>query len=154
MRNAELGRKGASVMRSVECGLRNKKRAICNAECGMRNAELGRAVTSTPHCALRTPHFSLGLFSATMLVVGNTIGVGIFTTSGVVAEQLPSPGLMLMVWTLGGVLALAGALAWAELGAAFPLAGGAYIYLREAFGPFWGFLSGWAAFIAGSPGSF
>src|SRR5437879_12773791 len=91
----------------------------------MRKAELGRkGAISTPHSALHTPHFSLGLFSATMLVVGNTIGVGIFTTSGVVAEQLPSPGLMLMVWTLGGVLALAGALAWAELGAAFPLAGG------------------------------
>ena len=120
----------------------------------MRKAELERkGAISTPHSALHTPHFSLGLFSATMLVVGNTIGVGIFTTSGVVAEQLPSPGLMLMVWTLGGVLALAGALAWAELGAAFPLAGGEYIYLREAFGPFWGFLSGWAAFLASFSGS-
>jgi len=88
-----------------------------------------------------------------MLVVGNTIGVGIFTTSGVIAEQLPSPGLMLVVWALGGVLSLAGALAWAELAAAFPLAGGEYIYLREAFGPFWGFLCGWAAFLASFSGS-
>src|SRR5229473_6720360 len=101
------------------------------------------------------PHqrFSLGLLSATMLVVGNTIGVGIFTTSGVMAEQLPSPGLMLVVWAFGGLLSLAGALAWAELAAAFPLAGGEYIYLREAFGPFWGFLSGWAAFLASFSGS-
>src|SRR5262245_56166623 len=98
-------------------------------------------------------HFSLGLLSATMLVVGNTIGVGIFTTSGVMAEQLPSPGLMLIVWDFGGVLSLAGALAWAELAAAFPLAGGEYNYLREAFGPFWGFLSGWAAFLASFSGS-
>jgi APA family basic amino acid/polyamine antiporter len=88
-----------------------------------------------------------------MLVVGNTIGVGIFTTSGVIAEQLPSPGLMLVVWALGGVLSLAGALAWAELGATFPQAGGEYVYLREAFGPFWGFLCGWSAFLASFSGS-
>jgi APA family basic amino acid/polyamine antiporter len=88
-----------------------------------------------------------------MLVVGNTIGVGIFTTSGVMAEQLPSPGFILMVWGVGGVLSLAGALAWAELAAAFPLAGGEYIYLRQTFGPFWGFLCGWAAFLASFSGS-
>jgi APA family basic amino acid/polyamine antiporter len=88
-----------------------------------------------------------------MLVVGNTIGVGIFTTSGVMAEQLSSPGLMLFVWVLGGVLSLAGALAWAELAATFPFAGGEYVYLREAFGPFWGFLCGWAAFVASFSGS-
>lgn len=102
---------------------------------------------------LGSPHSSIGLFSATMLVVGNTIGVGIFTTSGVIAQQLPSPGLMLIVWMLGGILSLAGALTWAELGAAFPQAGGEYVYLREAFGRFWGFLCGWAAFLASFSGS-
>jgi len=96
---------------------------------------------------------SIGLFSATMLVVGNTIGVGIFTTSGVIAAQLPSPGLLLVVWILGGMLSLAGALVWAELGAMFPHAGGEYVYLREAFGPFWGFFCGWAAFLANFSGS-
>lgn len=96
---------------------------------------------------------SIGLFSATMLVVGNTIGVGIFTTSGVIAAHLPSPGWLLMVWGLGGVLSLAGALVWAELGAMFPHAGGEYVYLREAFGPLWGFLCGWAAFLATFSGS-
>jgi APA family basic amino acid/polyamine antiporter len=88
-----------------------------------------------------------------MLVVGNTIGVGIFTTSGVVAAHLPSPGWLLLAWVLGGLLALAGALVWAELGAAFPHAGGEYVYLREACGPFWGFLCGWAAFLASISGS-
>jgi APA family basic amino acid/polyamine antiporter len=88
-----------------------------------------------------------------MLVVGNTIGVGIFTTSGVVAAHLPSPGWILLVWILGGLLSLAGALVWAELGAAFPHAGGEYVYLREACGPFWGFLCGWAAFLASTSGS-
>lgn len=88
-----------------------------------------------------------------MMVVGNTIGVGIFTTTGVMATQLPSPGLLLLVWVLGGVLSLAGALVWAELGTMFPHAGGEYVYLREAFGPFWGFLCGWAAFLATMSGS-
>jgi basic amino acid/polyamine antiporter, APA family len=112
-----------------------------------------RGRTLSQSSVLGSHRFSLGLLSATMLVVGNTIGVGIFTTSGVMAEQLPSPGLMLVVWAFGGLLSLAGALAWAELAAAFPLAGGEYIYLREAFGPFWGFLSGWAAFLASFSGS-
>ncbi len=88
-----------------------------------------------------------------MLVVGNTIGVGIFTTSGIVLQQVPSPGWMLVVWILGGLLAIAGALTWAELGAMFPEAGGEYVYLREAFGPFWAFLCGWAAFLASFSGS-
>jgi APA family basic amino acid/polyamine antiporter len=88
-----------------------------------------------------------------MMVVGNTIGVGIFTSTGVMAEQLPSPGLLLFVWILGGIFSLAGALVWAELGTMFPHAGGEYVYLREAFGPFWGFLCGWAAFLATFSGS-
>jgi basic amino acid/polyamine antiporter, APA family len=104
----------------------------------------------SPQSAIRNP---IGLFSATMMVVGNTIGVGIFTTSGVVADAVPSAGWLLVVWILGGLLALAGALTWAELGAAFPHAGGEYVYLREAFGPFWGFLCGWAIFIANFSGS-
>src|SRR5262245_47558292 len=110
-------------------------------------------VLNTQSSFLSPQSASIGLFSATMLVIGNTIGVGIFTTSGVVAEHLPSPGWMLMAWILGGFLSLAGALVWAELGAAFPHAGGEYIYLREAFGPFWGFLCGWAAFLASFSGS-
>lgn len=119
-----------------------------------KSAHSVRPPQPLPSAILPHPRrFSLGLLSATMLVVGNTIGVGIFTTSGVMAEQLPSPGLMLLVWVLGGVLSLAGALAWAELAAAFPFAGGEYIYLREAFGPFWGFLCGWAAFVASFSGS-
>ena len=88
-----------------------------------------------------------------MLIVGNTIGVGIFTTSGVVAAHLPSPGWILLAWILGGLLSLAGALVWAELGAAFPHAGGEYVYVREACGPFWGFLCGWASFLASISGS-
>src|SRR5258706_9358638 len=80
-----------------------------------------------------------------MLVVGNMIGVGIFTTPGRIATLLPSSGWVLAAWVLGAGLALAGALSYAELGAAYPRAGGNYQFLREAYGPFWGFLYGWAA---------
>ena len=88
---------------------------------------------------------ALGLFSCTMLVVGNMIGVGIFTTPGRIANVLPSSGWILAAWVLGALLAMAGALAYAELGAAFPFAGGNYQFLREGFGRFWGFLYGWSA---------
>jgi len=80
-----------------------------------------------------------------MLVVGNMIGVGIFTTPGRIATLLPSSGWVLLAWVLGAGLAIAGALSYAELGAAYPRAGGNYQFLREAYGPFWGFVYGWAA---------
>src|SRR5450755_3348713 len=93
----------------------------------------------------------LGLFSCTMLVVGNMIGVGIFTTPGRIATLLPSSGLVFLAWILGAALAISGALAYAELGAAYPEAGGNYVFLRESYGPLWGFLYGWsAAFITQS----
>jgi basic amino acid/polyamine antiporter, APA family len=95
----------------------------------------------------------LGLFSCTMLVVGNMIGVGIFTTPGRVATQLPSSGLMLMAWGVGAFLAICGALSYAELGAAYPYAGGNYVFLREAYSPLWGFLYGWAAAIITQSGT-
>jgi APA family basic amino acid/polyamine antiporter len=88
-----------------------------------------------------------------MLVVGNTVGVGIFTTSGIVADAVPNAGWIMLVWIIGGILSFAGAMTWAELGATFPHAGGEYVYLREAFGPFWGFLCGWSVFIANFTGS-
>ncbi len=88
---------------------------------------------------------ALGLFSCTMLVIGNMIGVGIFTTPGRISTLLPTSGWVLLAWVLGAMLALAGALSYAELGAAYPRAGGNYQFLREAYGPFWGFLYGWSA---------
>src|ERR1035438_3671868 len=90
----------------------------------------------------------LGLFSCTMLVVGNMIGVGIFTTPGRIAVLLPTSGLVMLAWLLGAGLTISGALSYAELGAAYPEAGGNYVFLRESYGPLWGFLYGWsAAFI-------
>jgi APA family basic amino acid/polyamine antiporter len=94
---------------------------------------------------------ALGLFSCTMLVVGNMIGVGIFTTPGRIALLLPTSGFVMAAWLLGAALAISGALSYAELGAAYPEAGGNYVFLRESYGPVWGFLYGWsAAFITQS----
>ena len=95
----------------------------------------------------------LGKFDATMIIVGNIIGMGIFTTTGFIAEVLPHPLLMLSVWIAGGLLTLCGALTYAELGAALPRAGGEYVYLREAYGPLMGFLNGWTYFLVSNPGS-
>jgi len=95
----------------------------------------------------------LGLFDAVMVISGDVIGVGIFVTSGYIAATLPSPGGILLVWVLGGLLAMAGALSCAELSAALPLAGGDYIYIREAYGKLVGFLSGWSSFLVTFSGS-
>jgi APA family basic amino acid/polyamine antiporter len=90
-----------------------------------------------------------GALLATCLVIANVIGAGIYTTPGFLARDLRSPFAVTSIWVVGAVLALAGALSYSELGALFPEAGGEYVYLREAFGPLWGYLSGWTSFFAG-----
>jgi len=82
-----------------------------------------------------------------MVMVGIVIGSGIFLTTGIMAKSIPSGGLILLAWLVGGLLTLAGALTYAELGAAMPEAGGQYVYLREAYGPMAGFLFGWILFL-------
>ena len=89
----------------------------------------------------------LNLFDVTLLVIGSVIGSGIFLTSGIIAQSLPSPEWILFVWILGAVLSLFGGLTFAELGAMIPEAGGQYVYLREAYGPLAGFMYGWTAFL-------
>ena len=91
----------------------------------------------------------LGLVSATALVVSNMIGTGIFTSTGYLAGDLGSPSLVLWIWVVGGVCALLGAMCYSELGVNFPKSGGEYLYLTRAFGPSWGFMTGWASFFAG-----
>ncbi len=87
--------------------------------------------------------------SATALVISNMIGTGIFTATGFLAGPLGSPSLVLSIWVVGAVCALAGALCYSELGINFPSSGGEYVYLTEAFGPTWGFMTGWVSFFAG-----
>ncbi|MCJ7627036.1 MAG: amino acid permease [Longimicrobiales bacterium] len=89
-------------------------------------------------------HRALGPFDATMVVVGGIIGAGIFINPYIVAQRLDSPAWVLSAWVLGGIIAMAGALTFAELGVVHPKAGGHYAYLREAFHPLLGFLYGWA----------
>lgn len=89
----------------------------------------------------------LGLFDATMLVMGGIIGTGIFMNPYVVARQLPSAFLILAVWAFGGLIALAAAFIWAELAALRPEVGGQYAYLRDAFHPLVAFLYGWGLLL-------
>jgi APA family basic amino acid/polyamine antiporter len=91
----------------------------------------------------------IGAFTAACVLVSNAVGSGIFTTTGFLARDLGDPRWILSLWALGGVLALAGALSYAELGAAMPRVGGEYVYLRRAFGPGLAFLSGWTSFTIG-----
>lgn len=95
----------------------------------------------------------LGLFSATMLVIGGIIGSGIFLNPAVVAARVRAPGLTLAVWGLGAIVALLGAFVFAELGARRPEAGGGYAYLREAFGSLPGFLYAWALLLVIATGA-
>lgn len=92
---------------------------------------------------------AMGPFSATVLVVANMIGTGIFTTPGLVMAELNNPASFLLCWLAGGVFALCGALCYGELGVRHPHAGGEYIYLRTAFGKLTGFLSGWISLVVG-----
>src|SRR6476646_8861072 len=89
----------------------------------------------------------LGLLDSTMIVAGSMIGSGIFIVSGEIAQRVGSPGWLLVVWIVTGVLTVVGALSYGELAAMMPKAGGQYVYLREAFSPMWGFLYGWTLFL-------
>src|SRR6202795_5027516 len=90
---------------------------------------------------------AIGLFDGTMIVAGSMIGSGIFIVAADIARQTGSAGGLLLTWILSGCLTIAAALAYGELAAMFPHAGGQYVYLREAFSPLWGFLYGWTLFL-------
>src|SRR5918994_7204728 len=94
----------------------------------------------------------IGLRTATALIVGEVIAVGIFLTPAGMAKELGSPMWLLIVWLLMGAMALCGALCYGELAARFPEAGGGYVYLREAYGEWLAFLYGWMALVVMDPG--
>ena len=96
----------------------------------------------------------LGLKQLVYIVVGTVIGSGIFIVPGAVLRQSGgSVGVALLVWLVGGILSMLGALTYAELGAMHPKAGGLYIYIRDGFGPFAAFLFGWTLFFVIGAGS-
>jgi len=96
----------------------------------------------------------LGLWSAVAVVVGSTIGSGIFRTPAGVAQKIEDVPLFLLAWVIGGIVALCGALTYAELAAAFPRSGGVYVFVREGFGPLPAFLFGWAELLIIRPGAY
>ncbi len=91
----------------------------------------------------------IGWFTAACVLVSNIIGGGIFTTTGLLARDLGDPLIILMLWCIGGLFAVGGAMIYGELGSMLPHAGGDYVYLREAYGPLISFLSGWTSFTIG-----
>jgi basic amino acid/polyamine antiporter, APA family len=95
----------------------------------------------------------IGLWGATLLVIGSVIGSGIFLTTGGMVAELPSTTLVLVAWVTGGLLAMAGGLTYAEMGSMYPRSGGLYVFLSEAYGPVWGFLFGWACLLVILTGS-
>jgi APA family basic amino acid/polyamine antiporter len=130
------------------------------------NATTRRAIAPVPKAAHSIPAArdpkvsspgltpSLGLFAATMVVMGGIVGSGIFINPYVVAGLVHTPALILGAWAAGGALALLGAFVYAELGARMPAVGGQYAYLREAFHPLFGFLYGWVLlFVIGAGGT-
>jgi len=95
----------------------------------------------------------LGLWGAISIVIGTVIGSGIFLVPRAMVLRVGSPSMVFVVWVFGGLLSLCGALSYAELAAAMPEAGGEYVYLREAYGPMWGFLYGWTQMWVAKSGS-
>ena len=87
------------------------------------------------------------------LIVSNVVGAGIFTTPAYIATLVPQPGIVLALWIVGGCIALAGAISYAQLARRWPAAGGEYIYLSNAYGPTAGFLTGWTSLVAGFSGA-
>src|SRR2546421_12404406 len=103
---------------------------------------------ASPDIGLDTEfHRGLGLFDATMVVVGSMIGSGIFIVSADMARLLGGPGWLLVAWLVTGLLTVTAALSYGELAALMPRAGGQYVYLREAFSPLAGFLYDWTLFL-------
>ena len=95
----------------------------------------------------------LTLVDAASVVVGSIIGTGVFLKTSTMASLVGTPAMVLVIWVVAGILSLAGALAYAELGSLMPDAGGEYVYLKEGYGDLWAFLYGWMRFWIGAPGS-
>src|SRR5256885_17033951 len=105
-------------------------------------------MTTSPHPSTVATDLKreLGLFDALMITAGTMIASAIFIVPGTVAAAVQGSAVMTLVWVIGGIVSLLGALSIAELAAAYPEAGGQYAYLREAYGTIWAFLYGWANF--------
>src|SRR3954453_17921680 len=117
-----------------------QRRSCCRRLLRGEQMQLNEKATAFSGPALRR---DLGLAGAAAIVVGTVIGSGIFLVPKAMVLRVGSPGMVFLVWVFGGLLTLFGALTYAELAAALPEAGGEYVYLRAAYGPFFGFIYGW-----------
>ena len=113
------------------------------------DAPVSRAAAAAPVALVR----GLGLFAAFSMVVGNVIGTGVFLKARVMTCNVETPGAVIAVWVVAGVMSLLGALTYAELATLFPRAGGEYVFIRQAYGKLWGFLYGWTRFFVATAGS-
>src|ERR1041385_7396708 len=104
------------------------------------------SITLNPLMSEPSLHKRLSLFDSTTIIIGSMIGSGIFIVSAGIARDVQTPGMLLLAWLVTAVITIFGALSYGELAAAMPRAGGQYIYLKEAFGPLYGFLYGWTLF--------
>lgn len=104
---------------------------------------------SNPNTSNNRLKRQISLTTATAIVVANMIGSGIFVTTGIVAANVPGPGWVLLCWIIGGVIAISGALCYAELSTRMPEVGGEYVYLKKIYHPALGFLTGWTSLIVG-----
>src|SRR5580698_161362 len=148
-RQQPFRRRGGRAVRQVRLGPVEADRRVPRHTPADHQDEVPFVTRSSPSSLER----ELGPLDASAIVISNVIGVGIFTTPGFVAEKLASSAAILAVWALGGALAFAGALAYAELAAWRPQAGGEYVYFRESFGGLPAFLTGWTSFVAGFSGA-
>src|SRR5436189_5516857 len=114
------------------------------------NSKLGTRNSKPSHPDLVR---GLTLIAAMSVVVGNVLGTGVFLKARVMTCNVGTPGRVLAVYVVAGLLSLAGALSYAELAAMMPRAGGEYVFMREAYGRPWGFLFGWMSFFIGKAGS-
>jgi APA family basic amino acid/polyamine antiporter len=145
-----MRQEGASRRLEKECGGTDENSPPCEeAASAVPSAAMSSppdAVTSTGRPAVELPR-QLGLFSAIAVLVGSTIGSGIFRSPAGIADKLPGPAPMLLVWSVGGLFALCGALTLAELAGALPQTGGMYAYIREGWGRLPAFLFGWTELL-------
>src|SRR5262245_65986432 len=104
--------------------------------------------SSNGHAAVAEPQLvrGLGAWDVALITFGTLVGSAIFIAAGIVFRGMPQPVVLMGLWVVGGLLAIAGVLTYAELGTMFPEAGGAYNYLKAAYGPLFGFLFGWTRF--------
>lgn len=150
----KAGLSGTELLLAIiytKLGVKNSKDCIKYPESDYRlliRPPMPEHVVAAPSKTHITQRFAqgLGLFDATMVVVGVMIGSGIFIVSADMARLIGSAGWLLVAWVIAGLLTVAGALSYGELAGMMPRAGGMYTYLREAFSPMWGFLYGWTLF--------